>query len=140
MKCGLLPISQEAILCGNISYHEFKGISTEEDIKKLLEKDLGPLNKIMFLRNHGVVACGETIEEACYNLFNVLAACEIQTKAMIGGLDNLIIPSVDIQKKLGEMNLAQNESLTVLENKKWKVGELEFEALMRCLDNAVRNN
>ena len=94
----------------------------------------------MFLRNHGVVACGETIEEACFNLFNVLAACEIQTKAMIGGLDNLIIPSVDIQKKLGEMNLAQNESLTVLENKKWKVGELEFEALMRCLDNAVRIN
>jgi len=90
----------------------------------------------MFLRNHGVVACGETIEEACYYLFNVLAACEIQTKAMIGGLDNLIIPSAEIQKKLGEMNLAQNESLTVLENKKWKVGELEFEALMRCLDNA----
>jgi hypothetical protein len=51
----------------------------------------------------------------------------------------LIIPSAEIQKKLGEMNLAQNESLTVLENKKWKVGELEFEALMRCLDNAVRN-
>lgn len=138
MKCGLLPISQEAIQCGSISYHEFKGISTEEDVKKLLEKDLGPLSKIMFLRNSGVVACGETIEETCHNLFNVLAACEIQSKAMIGGLDNLIIPNGDVQKKLGELNLAQNESLTVLENKKWKVGELEFEALMRCLDNAVR--
>ncbi len=138
MKCGLLPISQEAIMCGNISYHEFKGILAEDDIRQLLEKDLGPINKIMFLRNHGVVACGETIEEACHNLFNVMAACEIQSKALVGGLDNLIIPSVDIQKKMGEMNLAQNESLTLLENKKWKVGELEFEALMRCLDNAVR--
>ena len=92
----------------------------------------------MFLRNHGVVACGETIEEACFYLFNVVAACEIQSRALVGGLDNIIIPSADIQRKLAEMSLAQNDSLTVLENKKWKVGELEFEALMRCLDNAVR--
>lgn len=136
MKCGLLPISQEAILCGGISYHEFKGLSTEDDIKKLLEKDMGPLNKVMFLRNHGVVACGETIEEACFNLFNVLAACEIQSKALVGGLDNIIIPSSEVQKSISDMASTQNETLTVNENKKWKIGELEFEALMRCLDNA----
>lgn len=136
MKCGVLPISQEAILCGNISYHDFKGILVEEDIRTLLAQDLGPINKIMVLRNHGVVACGETIEEACYNLFNIMAACEIQMKALACGLDNLIIPTSDTQRKLAEMILAQNESLTLLENKKWKTGELEFEALMRCLDNA----
>jgi adducin len=90
----------------------------------------------MFLRNHGVVACGETIEEACFNLFNVLAACEIQAKALIGGLDNIIIPSSEVQKSISDMASTQNETLTVNENKKWKIGELEFEALMRCLDNA----
>jgi adducin len=137
MKCGLLPISQEAILCGNVSYHDFKGILVEDDIRRLLAQDLGPINKVMFLRNHGVVTCGETIEEACYYLFNVMAACETQSRAMIGGLDNLILPTSDIQSKLAEMSLAQNESLTALENKKWKIGELEFEAFMRCLDNAV---
>lgn len=136
LKCGLLPISQEAILCGNISYHEYKGIFAEEDIRTLLAQDLGPLNKIMFLRNYGLVACGETIEEACYNLFNVMAACEIQSKAMMAGLDQIIIPSVETQRKMAEVAQAQTESLTLLENKKWKVGELEFEALMRCLDNA----
>lgn len=136
MKCGLLPISQEAILCGNISYHEYKGILAEDDIRKLLAEDLGPINKIMFLRNHGLVACGETIEEASYYLFNVMAACEIQSRALVAGLDNVIVPSVDIQRKLMEMSQVQNETLTQLENKKWKVGELEFEALMRCLDNA----
>ena len=94
----------------------------------------------MILRNHGVVACGENIEEACYNLFNIMVACEIQMKALACGLDNLIIPSAETQRKLAEMTLAQNESLTLLENKKWKIGELEFEALMRCLDNAVRNS
>lgn len=136
MKCGLLPLSQEAILCGNVSYHEYKGIFSEEDVKKLLAEDLGPINKLMFIRNFGVVACGETIEEASYNLFNVMAACEIQSRALVAGLDNLIIPNVETQRKLVEMNQAQADAPTLLENKKWKVGELEFEALMRCLDNA----
>ena len=65
-----------------------------------------------------------------------MAACEIQSRALVAGLDNVIVPSVDIQRKLMEMSQVQNETLTQLENKKWKVGELEFEALMRCLDNA----
>jgi adducin len=137
MKCGLLPISQEAILCGSISYHDYKGVLDEDDIKKLLAEDLGPINKVMFLRNHGVIACGETVEEACYYLFNIMAACDIQSRALIGGIDNIIIPSIDVQKKFVEMNQTQSETLTnTLENKKWKAGELEFEAFMRCLDNA----
>lgn len=136
MKCGLLPISQEAILCGNVSFHEYKGILVEDDIRRLLAEDLGPISKLMFVRNMGVVACGETIEEACYHLFNVVAACETQSKAIVAGLDNISIPSVETQRKLIEMNQAQMESMTLLENKKWKIGELEFEALMRCLDNA----
>jgi adducin len=137
MKCGLLPISQEAILCGPISYHELKGGQySEDDVKQLLDKDLGPINKVMFVRNHGVITSGETIEEACNYLFNVMAACEIQSRAMVGGLDNIVIPNVDSQRKIAEMNQSLNETLTLLENKRWKVGELEFEALMRCLDNA----
>jgi len=91
----------------------------------------------MFLRNYGVVVCGESIEEACYYLFNVVAACETQSKALVAGLDNIIIPNVELQRKLSELKLAQNDSITLLENKKWRTGELEFEALMRCLDNAV---
>lgn len=136
MKCGILPISQEAIECGNISYHDFKGIVSEDDIRKLLAEDLGPINKVMVLRNHGIVACGESIEEACHYLFNAMAACEIQSKALVCGLDNIHIPSPETQKQLGELTRVQNESLTLLENKKWRKGELEFEALMRCLDNA----
>lgn len=136
MKCGVLPISQEAIECGNISYHEFKGIITEDDIRKLLAEDLGPINKVMVLRNHGIVACGESIEEACHYLFNIMAACEIQSKALVCGLDNVYIPSLETQQKMAEMAQIQNDSLTLLEGKKWRRGELEFEALMRCLDNA----
>lgn len=32
----------------------------------------------MFLRNHGVVACGESVEEAFHYAVNVMRACETQ--------------------------------------------------------------
>ena len=52
MKCGLLPISQEAILCGTVSYHDYKGMQAEEDVKRLLVNDLGPLNKVNYYHYH----------------------------------------------------------------------------------------
>ena len=136
MKCGLLPISQEAIACGRVGFHDYTGTFGDDECKKLLAEDLGPINKCMFLRHNGVLVCGETIEEACHFLFNIMAACEIQSRALVAGLDNVHVPSAETQRALFELSRAQNEQSTLLENKKWKVGELEFEALMRCLDNA----
>lgn len=34
--------------------------------------------QVMLLRNHGVVCCGETIEEAWYNTYHTVLACETQ--------------------------------------------------------------
>lgn len=36
---------------------------------------------MLVLRNHGVVALGETLEEAFHYIFNVQMACEIQVGA-----------------------------------------------------------
>lgn len=35
---------------------------------------------MLVLRNHGVVALGETVEEAFHYIFNVQIACEIQVR------------------------------------------------------------
>lgn len=37
----------------------------------------------MFLTNHGAVCCGETIEEAFYNVYNIVLACESQVNIEI---------------------------------------------------------
>lgn len=34
--------------------------------------------QILILRNRGILACGETVEEAFHYAFNVMAACEAQ--------------------------------------------------------------
>ncbi|CAF1330849.1 unnamed protein product, partial [Didymodactylos carnosus] len=133
MKCGLLPISQEALFCGKISYHDYRGILVEDDVKKLLVEDLGPINKVMILRNHGFVACGETIEEAWRYAFNVINACEVQIRATSVGIDNLYIPPPEAQKRVADALQGNNDASV---DKKWKIGELEFECLMRILDNA----
>lgn len=36
--------------------------------------------QVMLLRNHGVVCCGETIEEAWYNTYHTVLACETQVR------------------------------------------------------------
>ncbi|CAF3556754.1 unnamed protein product [Rotaria sordida] len=134
MKCGLLPLSQDALFCGKISYHDYRGILIEDDVKKLLVEDLGPINKVMILRNHGFVACGETLEEAWKYAFNVINACEVQVRAAPMGIDQLYLPSNEQQKRVADVLHGNLNEATG--DKKWKIGELEFESLMRILDNA----
>lgn len=64
LKCGMLPISQEALCILPISYHDYGGILVDEPMRARLVQDLGRKNKILALRNHGVAICGSTIEEA----------------------------------------------------------------------------
>lgn len=37
-----------------------------------------PPPQILVLRNHGMVALGDTVEEAFYKVFHLQAACEVQ--------------------------------------------------------------
>lgn len=135
LKCGFLPMSQEALICGEVSYHEYNGILVDQEERDALQRHLGPNNKIMFLRNHGVVACGTTVEEAWHYAFNIMAACESQIKALPAGLDNIILVDDEVRRKTYAVG-SQGGGGVDTSGKKWKTGELEFEALMRQLDNA----
>uniref|UniRef100_UPI00398F653D alpha-adducin isoform X3 n=1 Tax=Pristiophorus japonicus TaxID=55135 RepID=UPI00398F653D len=136
MKCGLLPISPEALALGEIAYHDYHGILVDEEEKILIQKNLGPKNKVLILRNHGLVAVGETIEEAFYYIHNLVVACEIQVRTMAsaGGPDNLVL--LDPLKYKAKSRCPESSGGD--ENSshpKWLIGEQEFEALMRMLDN-----
>uniref|UniRef100_A0A493T5M2 Adducin 3 n=1 Tax=Anas platyrhynchos platyrhynchos TaxID=8840 RepID=A0A493T5M2_ANAPP len=78
MKCGILPISQEALILGDVAYYNYQGSLDEQEERIQLQKVLGPSCKVLVLRNHGVVALGETLEEAFHYIFNVQLACETQ--------------------------------------------------------------
>ncbi|XP_007443918.2 gamma-adducin [Python bivittatus] len=135
MKCGILPISQEALILGDVAYYDYQGSLDEQEERIDLQKVLGPSCKVLVLRNHGVVALGETLEEAFHYIYNVQLACETQVHALAaGGIDNLLI--LDLQKyKPFTHQVAAAAGFSMASQFKWKVGELEFEALMRMLDN-----
>ncbi|XP_071754846.1 gamma-adducin-like [Centroberyx gerrardi] len=135
MKCGILPISQEALLLGDVSYFGYHGCLDDKEEKVEFQKALGPTAKVMVLRNHGLVALGETVEEAFHYIYHSQQACEIQVSALrcSGGADNLVLLDREKFKPLTQGVAAAG---VLMDNEvKWKVGEAEFESLMRMLDN-----
>ncbi|XP_034975955.1 beta-adducin [Zootoca vivipara] len=136
MKHGLLPISHDALLAGNMVYFDFNGEMEEEADRIELQKCLGPTCKVLVLRNHGVVALGDTVEEAFYKIFHLQAACEVQISALssAGGAENLIVLEREkhCPHDVGSVRWAGS---TFGPMQKSRLGEHEFEALMRMLDN-----
>ncbi len=46
MKCGLLAMSKEAILLGDICYYDYTGSALEEDERDRITRTLGPHRKV----------------------------------------------------------------------------------------------
>src|ERR1043166_5256593 len=64
MKCGLLPLSQTSIrFSGHIGYHDYEGPAVDLAERERLVADLGP-HDAMVMRNHGLLTCGATIQQA----------------------------------------------------------------------------
>lgn len=101
-KAGLLYLSQESCLVGDVSYHNYEGLVVEKSEWDSLSRDLGVHNKVMMLRNHGAVCCGETIEEAFFYAYHLVLACDTQLKMAPMGLDNLITIEEPTRRKVFE--------------------------------------
>ncbi|KAI1230147.1 hypothetical protein IHE44_0010539 [Lamprotornis superbus] len=137
MRCGLLPISRAALLLGDVAYFDFRGEVEDETDRVELQKCLGPTCKILVLRNHGVLALGDTAEEAFYSIFHLQAACEVQVSALAsaGSAENLIVLERAQQRVPHGLGAVRHAGTTFGPLHKSRLGEHEFEALMRMLDN-----
>ncbi len=110
---------------------------------------------MLILRNHGLVVLGGSIEEAFHITRKLVKACEIQVSnksvwvnaynnmqvtLLTVGLDN-ITQSKGVWSKSrpcqGGVDVESTFTIFDTISRKWGPGELEFEALMRMLDNKV---
>ena len=131
LKDGLKPIFQDAAIFHNrVSYHDWQGMSTEVEECKDIAKNLGN-NKVMILRNHGLLTCGETIGEAFILMYYLDKACKNQLDTMSTGLET-IVPSDNI------MEFAAGQ----YEDPRFRLGKHEWPALLRLLDdkNSIYKN
>ena len=124
LKEGLKPIFQDAAIFHNrVSYHDWQGMSTEVEECKDIAKNLGN-NKVMILRNHGLLTCGETIGEAFILMYYLDKACKNQLDTISTGLET-IVPSDNI------MEYAAGQ----YEDPRFRLGKHEWPSLLRLLDD-----
>jgi ribulose-5-phosphate 4-epimerase/fuculose-1-phosphate aldolase len=119
---GLLPINQWALHFYNrVAYHAYDSLALNKQQAELLIRDLAD-RFVLFLRNHGFITCGRTIQEAMFYTYHLQKACETQCKILSMGMKYLT-PSKEICEK------SVQDLLTFEKN----LGERDWEAWLRLL-------
>jgi len=123
MKCGVLPLTQTSIrFNGHIGYHEYEGPAIDKDERERIVEDLGPHNALV-MRNHGLLTCGPSIQEAFNTMYQLEMSCRSQVDAMSARTD-LTMP--------GENVLAHTAHLYQPGTRR-PYGVLEWPAMLRVL-------
>jgi ribulose-5-phosphate 4-epimerase/fuculose-1-phosphate aldolase len=82
---GLLPLNQTAMLiCDQIAYHDYEGVSVDRAERARLGVNLGQRN-FMILRNHGPLTVGAAIGPAFCRMAALQRACAIQVMTLSMG-------------------------------------------------------
>ena len=83
-----------AMLHGDVSYHDYEGVTTHTDEQPRLVASLGTRNH-MILRNHGLLVVGPDLPTAFNRLWTLQRACEIQLASDAGrGPNRAIAPEI----------------------------------------------
>jgi ribulose-5-phosphate 4-epimerase/fuculose-1-phosphate aldolase len=97
LKEGLSPTNfYAAQLHGKVAYHDFEGITVNEDEKGRMLKSIGSKPAVI-LRNHGLLAWGPSVPEAFMMLWTLQRACDVQIAASSAGALNPIREEVFAQ-------------------------------------------
>jgi ribulose-5-phosphate 4-epimerase/fuculose-1-phosphate aldolase len=121
---GLSPSNfYSAQLHGKLAYHDFEGITVHADEGPRLLKSIGDKPAVI-LRNHGLLAWGDSIPRTFAVLWLLQRACEIQLATQAMGLPRPI--SDEIQRKCTADSLQFNA--------RFGAGQDVFDALVRKLD------
>ncbi len=126
-KHGLLPISQHALkFYKKVSYHEYEGVAFNTEERARLVHDLAD-HRVMILKNHGLLATGDSVQRAFHEIYFLERACQAQIKALAGGVE-LHFPSEAIcehtasQFELGGVEIvmlsAWNAALSLIEQQR----------------------
>lgn len=103
-KGGLLPISQQSLFAlTSLAYHDYEGLTLNEDEKSRLVADLGGKTNLI-LRNHGLLTVGKTPAEAFLAMYILETACRIQILAQSGGRDLVPVSQATIDTVAGQLS------------------------------------
>ena len=114
-----------AQLHDKVAYHDFEGITVHADEGPRLVRAIGD-KRAVILRNHGLLAWGESVHRTFAILWLLNRACEIQLASTAMG-PVIAIPT-DVQKKSTRDSLQFSDAFGAARD--------VFDALVRLVDRA----
>lgn len=130
MKCGLIPLTQTSIrFVGHLGYHDYEGPAVDLAERERLVRDLGS-HDALILKNHGLLTCGATVQQAFNTMYQLEMSCRAQVDAMAARTE-LEIP--------GENVLAHTAHLYQPGTRR-PYGVLEWPAMLRLLEAEAKSS
>ncbi len=119
---GEIPmwIQDSSMLYDKVGYHDWEGLSVDLDERYRLAGNLGD-NKVLIMRNHGLLTVGKTAGEAFMNMYYAIRMCEVAVQAGRSGLE-----MDGASPELWELSVRQYEAFSP--------GQHEWDALKRRAD------
>ena len=125
---GLLPLTQQSLsVIAHTGYHDYQGIAFDLAERESLLADLGD-NRVLVLRNHGLLTVGKTVAEAFMWMYRAERACRFQLAFQQAGAKAKEIPE-EIQR----VTIERNRKAISSEGYR-PIGVKEWPALLRKLD------
>ncbi len=126
---GLLPASQKALtISGWLGYHDFEGPALDAGEQPRIVRDLGE-NRILILRNHGLLTVGQTVGEAFVWMYRIETACRQQIDALSGGSELMPISLQTREKSVRQGRAMYGKGGFIEAGREWP-------ALLRQLDRS----
>lgn len=126
LEDGLLYTNQDSMMFyGHTGYHDFEGIALNLEERERLVNDLGD-NKVMILRNHGLMTTGHTVADAWVQMYFLEKVCSAQLKMLSAAAasgQKIHYPSKEVCEHTAE------------QYDKAGCGEAEWPSLIRELDD-----
>jgi len=126
MKCGLLPLTQQANeIRDMVCYHEYGIARADSDECDRLGADMAD-SWIMIMENHGLLTVGRNVAEAFYYLYTVENACKVQVDVLASGTE-IVTPASEIVDELATEGKARTSETPDHVNMAW-------DAVLRLLE------
>jgi len=130
MACGLLPMTQTSMrFVGHMGYHDFQGPAIDLKERESLVADLGK-HDAMVLRNHGLLTCGSTVQQAFNTMYQLELSCRAQVDVMAAKTD-MVLPGKDVLERTAHLYQPGTRR---------PYGVLEWPALIRRLEAESANS
>lgn len=125
---GILPLTQHSlVVITHTGYHDYEGIATDLDERERLAQDLGE-NRVLVLRNHGLLTVGADAGEAFMWMYRAERACRMQLAHQ-----QAAVPVFEIPEEVQRMTIERNQHNNSEKGFR-TIGKVEWPGLLRQMD------